>query len=356
MRSLRLSALAVVTLLSSAVVADEPQRVSVVVGHLLPEEGGVKPAEPGPLRSPFGVDFDAAGNMFIVELEGGRAHRLGADGEFTTIAGDGTKGYRGDGGPARKAVFNGMHNVAVTPEGEVYIADSWNNCVRRIDPKSGVITTFAGTGRAGFSGDGGPAKEATFDYVMCVTLDPSNERLHLADLRNRRIRVIDLETGTLRTVAGNGKRGVPKDGAVATESPLVDPRAVAADSKGRVYILERSGHALRVVTPDGKIRTVAGTGKPGDRDGSGREAGFRSPKHLCIDSEDNVLIADDGNALIRKYDPRSETVTTVLGRGQGKPAVTLKRPHGVCFENGVLYVVDSGHDRILKIEDRRARD
>ena len=155
--------------------ASEPN-VSLVVGNLLPAEGGPADAV-SPLKSPFGVDFDSQGNMLIVELEGGRVHRLSPEGELTTIAGDGSKSYQGDGGPAAKATFNGMHNVAVTPNGDIYIADSWNHCIRKIDGKSGTISTFAGTGEAGFSGDGGPADKAKFDFIMCISLNTTNDAI-----------------------------------------------------------------------------------------------------------------------------------------------------------------------------------
>ena len=111
----------------------------------------------------------------------------------------------------RQAVFNGMHNVAVRGKEAIYIADTWNHVVRAIDQETGIIRTIAGTGQAGFSGDGGPAKDATFQDIMCVSLDPSEEHLYLADIQNRRIRVIDLATGIVRTIAGNGTKGVPAD-------------------------------------------------------------------------------------------------------------------------------------------------
>ena len=338
-------------LISAAILpasADEPD-VSIVLGNRLPDEGGPAVAD-SPLKSPFGIDFDSQANMLIVELEGGRVHRLSAAGQFATIAGDGSKSYRGNGGPAAKATFNGMHNVAVTPNGDIYIADSWNHCIRKIDADSAIISTFAGTGEAGFGGDGGPADEATFDFIMCISLNTTNDAIYVADLKNRRIRMIDLKTNRVQTVAGNGEKGVPKDGADACKSPLVDPRAVAVDSQGVVYILERGGHALRTVTPDGEVRTVAGTGKRGFRDGPALEAQFGSPKHICVDDHDNVYIADDVNKAIRKYNPRERTVTTVVGRGHGKPALRLLHPHGVCIERGTLFVVDTGNHRILRVD------
>ena len=344
-RSLFLSLIA--CCITARAAGDEP-RVQVVVGHLLPSEGGPQGAQ-SPLDSPFGIDFDSGGEMVIVELAGGRVFRRTAAGELLRIAGDGSTGRAGDGKPAFQATFNGMHNVAVTPTGDIYIADSWNHSIRRIDKPSGTIQTVAGTGAAGFRGDGGAATQAAFDYIMCVALNSSSDRLYIADLNNRRVRMLDLTTGIVQTVAGNGKKGVPLDGALALDGPLVDPRAVAVDSLGQVYVLEREGHALRRVTPDGRIHTVAGTGQKGYQDGPARQAQFASPKHLCVDDADNVYIADDENGAIRKYDPKSQTITTVVGHGRGTPAVELLHPHGVCFEKGSLYVVDTGNHRILKV-------
>ena len=178
-------------------------------------------------------------------------------------------------------------------------------------------------------------------------MNAAHDQIFIADIQNRRIRVADLKSGKVSTIAGNGKRGVPADGAQATEAPLVDPRAVAPDSKGNVYVLERGGHALRVVRPNGKIYTVAGTGKRGKQDGPGKQATLGAPKHICVDDADNVYIADEANDLIRKYDPKTGEVSTVLGHGK----VKLDYPHGVTWEKGKLYVVDTGHNRILRIED-----
>ena len=333
--------------------ASTRQHVEFIVGDLMLSESGEKESawdpKSSPLSSPFGVDFDSAGDMFIVELGGGRVHKRTPDGKLSRIGGDGSKSYQGDGGPLANATFNGMHNCAITPSDDLYIADSWNHCIRKVDAKTGVISTFAGTGEAGFLGDGGPAREAKFDFIMCITLNPAGDQLYIADLKNRRIRAIDLATGIVRTVAGNGKKGVPKDGGKATASPLIDPRAVTVDSTGNVYVLERSGHALRVVDADGNIQTVAGTGKSGHDDGPALEATFKSPKHICIDDQDNVFIADDQNKAIRKYDPRLKTVSTVLGRKHGDPRIQLSHPHGVTWQSGVLYVLDTGHNRILKL-------
>ena len=314
------------------------------------------------LHAPFGIDFDHTGNMFIVEMAGGeRVLKVDGRGMLTVIAGTGEKGDSGDGGPAAQAQFNGMHSLAVGPGDDIYIADTWNNRVRRIDAKTGKVFPFAGTGRKGFSGDSGPANAAEFGNVYCVAFDARGENLYLADLDNHRIRSVNLKTGIVTTVAGNGEKGVPLDGAEATQAPLVDPRAVAVDSQGALYILERSGHALRVVDRDGKIRTVAGTGHKGlDGDsGEALRASFNEPKHLCIDGSDNVIIADTDNHVIRKYLPKENRIVRVAGSGKsgaggvGGPAsaVELNQPHGIHVDkSGALYIADSLNNRVLKIE------
>jgi sugar lactone lactonase YvrE len=322
--------------------------VQFIVGGYMHDEGGQWDPRSGVLKNPFGVEFDSLGNLYVVELEGGRVHRIDQQGQVTRIAGDGSKSYRGDGGPASDATFNGMHNCAITPDDQLLIADSWNHCVRRLDLGSGTIDTIIGSGTKGHSGDGGAARQATFDYIMCITLNHDASVLYIADLNNRRVRAVDFVSGIVRNVAGNGEKGVPRDGAEAAQSPLVDPRAVAADRSGNVYILERGGHALRAVRPDGTIHTVAGAGQNGHQDGPALQAMFGSPKHLCCDDEGHVYIADDLNGAVRRYDPLTDRVDTILGRGFGDPRIRLSHPHGVTVHGDQLYVVDSGNDRILR--------
>jgi DNA-binding beta-propeller fold protein YncE len=328
--------------------------------------GGTKdadniPATEAALKTPFGVAFDKAGNVYFVEYTGHRVRKIDSKGVLTTIAGTGEKGSGGDGGPALKATFNNMHSLAVTANGDVYVADTGNNRVRKIDAKTGVVTTVAGTGDKGFGGDDGPATKAKFGNIYCVTLDAKGEKLYLDDLDNRRIRVLDLKTNVVTTVAGNGEKGVPKDGAEAKSAPLVDPRAVTVDSKGNVYILERGGHALRVVDAGGKIKTVAGTGKAGfgGDGGPAIEAQLKGPKHLCVDADDNVIVADTDNHVIRKYTSKDGKIMRIAGSGKAGTAgadgppeqAELNQPHGVAVNPaGVLYIVDSMNNRIFKLE------
>jgi len=339
--------------------AARADKLVVVAGGGSAEQG--KPATECKLVEPFGVDFDKAGNTYIVELSGGRVLKVDGKGVLSVFAGTGQKGDGGDGGPAAKAQFNGLHSLVSAANGDIYLADTWNHKVRKIDAKAGTISTIAGTGKKGFSGDGGPALKAEFGGIYCVALDAKGEKLYLADLDNKRIRVVQLDTGVVTSVAGNGKAGVPLDGAVAREAPLVDPRAVAVDAKGNVYILERGGHALRVVDAAGKIRTVAGTGTSGATGdgGDAKQATLNGPKHLCIDRDGSVIIADAENNLIRRYLPADGKIVRVAGTGtkgsagiNGPPdKAELARPHGVFVHpSGTLYIVDSYNHRVLKIE------
>ena len=349
-------------LLITATMTGHAEKVVLVAG------GGSETNLAAPLKAttarlglPFGVDFDRAGNLYLVEMTGHHVRKLGADGLLTVIAGTGDKGDDGDGGPALRAQFNGMHNLAVTPSADIYLADTWNNRVRKIFGDTGVISTVAGTGEKGFSGDGGAATAAKFGGIYCASLDPQSENLYLADLDNLRIRRVELKSGRVTTVAGNGRKGIPVEGLRATNAPLVDPRAVINDGRGNTYILERGGHALRMVNPDGTIYTVAGTGQKGfsGDGGEARLAQLSGPKHLCFDLEGNVIIADTDNHVIRKYFPATGKIIRVAGTGKkgskgvgGSPLdLELNQPHGVhVHRDGTLYITDSHNNRVLRIE------
>jgi sugar lactone lactonase YvrE len=226
--------------------------------------------------------------------------------------------------------------------------------------KTGQISTFAGVGTKGFGGDGGPAAQASFGTVIQVALSPDAKFLYVADIDNKRVRRIALATGMVETVAGTGKGGKPEDGAPAKESPLSDPRAVTVAADGSFYVLERGGHALRFVDAEGKIRTVAGTGKPGlsGDGGPATQAMLNGPKHLCLDRDGTVIIADAENNVVRRYDPKSGLITRVAGTGKkgsagvgGDPlACELYRPHGVTIApDGALIITDSYNHRILRV-------
>jgi len=308
------------------VIACSPTKRPGELTQVLGPESGIK--------NPFGVAFDDKGSMIIAEYLGGRLWEYSGSGELKQLAKD--------------TPFNGMHNLARTKSGQIYISDTRANLIRKLDEKTGEVTIVAGTGESGYNGDGIPATRAMLADPISISLSHDDKELIVCDIKNFRVRVIDLTTGIIRTAAGNGTSGVPRDGAIASESSLVDPRGAAADSEGNLYILSRKGHALRVVRPDGRIYTVAGTGEAHTTDGPALQAGMNGPKHLCIDLDDTVIIADAENHLIKRYDPKAKTLETILNHGPND--TPLNRPHGVWIRaDGTLYICDSWNDRILKL-------
>jgi sugar lactone lactonase YvrE len=319
--------------------------------------GGNVESSPAPARDirliePFAVDFGPDGEWYICEFKGERILRVDRSGSASVFAGTGQPGNIGDGGDAAKAMLRDPHGIVIAKNGTMYVADTLNHTIRRIDLKSRIITTIAGTGEKGAGGDGGPALKASFNGTFGIALHPGGDRLYIADLANRRVRALDLRKGTVQTLAGNGESRAPADGNAAQSSPLVDPRAVAVDSKATVYILERNGNALRRVDAAGRIYTVISPGAV--------QPDLNGPKHLCIDRQDRVIIADAENHLIRRYDPKTGQTTTIAGTGRkgdridpSDPLKTeLNRPHGVTVDrSGALWVSDSYNHRILRISD-----
>ena len=306
----------------------------------------------GKLVEPFSTGFDPSGNLYICEHEGQKITRQRPDGVEERFAGTGVKGFGGDGGPAGSAQFNDPHSIFTARTG-MYIADTMNHRVRKIDWATGLITTIAGNGAEGFSGDGGPARQAQFDGVYSIAVNADETALYVADLENRRIRRVGLKTDIITTVAGNGTKGIPEDGAIAAQSPLVDPRAVAVDDRENVYILERGGNALRIVGRDGRIKTLIGP--------TSVTAPLNGPKDLCVDRDGAIVIADTENNLVRRFDPKSSTLSTIVGTGQkgdkivptNPLATEVFRPHGVRIgPGGDLIITDSYNERVLRLRRR----
>lgn len=280
------------------------------------------------LETPFGVAFDQAGNWYICEYDGNRVRKVDAQGTVSVVA----------------SSLHHPHAIAISPDRQMYIADTDDQRVRRVDLNSGELTVFAGSGTAGLSGDRGPALQAQFNQPISVTLDPAATKLFVSDIGNRSVRVIDLRTGLIKTVAGNGMKGVPMDYTAASISALFDPRAAAADAAGNLYVLEREGNALRFIDAKDRIRTLPVTGLNG-------------PKHVCLDRDGNPVIADAESHVIRKFIVKENRTVVVAGTGEkgskfvaGDPLKTqLNRPHGVAVHaDGSLWVVDSFNNRILK--------
>lgn len=316
------------------------------------------------LHEPFSLAFDAHGDAYGVEFQ--PANRI-----FKLHAGriEYVSGVRWDSAPKGKlppapakrldlapAVYDGMHDIAVGPDGSIYAADSFQHRIIRLDPRTHAATVFAGTGKAGFSGDGGPADQAQLNIPMCGVIDPSGKSMVIADLVNQRVRRIDLATQVITTIAGNGRKGLPKDGDDALAAPMGDARAACVARDGTLYVLLRGGNALAAVK-DGKVTVVVNkAGKPGPAtDGPAATATMLGPKYVTMDAKGNVLILDTENHCLRLFDPAKQTIRTIAGNGRKGAAVgadwastQLNRPHGARIgPDGRLYVTDTYNNRIL---------
>jgi len=325
------------------------------------------------VSEPFSIDFDSKGAMYGVEFtKSNRVFKYEGD-KLSFVAGvqhsEEEKGTPKatevqDGSDPMKAIFNGMHDIQITGDDKAYIGDSFHNRVRLLDLASGHVSTIAGTGAAGFSGDGGPATGATFSITMTASLSPDEKRLYIADIGNSRTRVIDLATGMVSTFAGNGKKGPPVDGSDAMDAPMGDTRAVTLATDGTLYVLLRGGNSL-VAVKDGKARTVVNAagkkGYSGDG-GPGRDATMNGPKYVAMDPNNNVLICDTENHCVRRLNTQTGIIELLAGAppktgtkiGSTWLETELKRPHGVRMspDGKTLYIADTYNHRVLRGEYR----
>lgn len=322
------------------------------------------------VSEPFSVDFDAQGTMYGVEFTKSNRVFQWANDKLSFIAGgqhnaekQKPQGDVFDGNDPLKAVFYGMHDIQLTKEGNAIIGDSFNHRVRLLELPSGRVSTLAGTGKGAFGGDGGPATAASFNITMTATLSPDEKHLLIADIGNHRTRSMDLSTGIVTTLAGNGARGLPVDGAAALDTPMGDTRAVTQAADGTIYVLLRGGNSL-VEVKNGKVRTVVNAGGKkgysGDG-GPGRDATMNGPKYVAMDSAGNVLICDTENHCVRRYSPAREKIELIAGAPPKKGttigdtwlSTQLSRPHGVRIgPGGLLYIADTYNDRVLRGEYR----
>jgi sugar lactone lactonase YvrE len=311
------------------------------------------------VNDPYGLVIGPDAALYFCDLGNQRIRRLDLKTRRTSpIAGSGKKGHDGDGGPALDASLNMPHEIQFDAAGNLYIAERDNHCIRRVAAKTGTISTLAGTGVPGFSGDGGPASQAQLRQPHSIALDAAGGLL-ICDVGNHRVRRVDLETGGIETFAGTGERAATVDGAPVKGTPLNGPRTMAF-YRGDLYLALREGNAIYRIAPKTQtIHHVAGTGAQGyagDGDAA-RTATFAGPKGLATGGG-GLFVADTENHVIRRIDLGAGTVTTVLGtgrRGDGPEtdprACALSRPHGVLVDGaGRLYVADSEAHRIRVVD------
>ncbi len=311
------------------------------------------------LNRPYGIALDSTGSLYFSDYNNHRVRKISTDGKVSTVAGAGA-GYRGDGGPAASALLNCPREVAVDAGGSVYVTDAANHRVRLITP-DGKIDTVAGTGVAGFSGDGGPASKAQLNYPLGVAVD-STGALYISDHSNNRVRKVSTD-GKISTVAGTGVAGYKGDDGPAASAQLNRPYALAVDDADILYITDGNNHRVRKVASDGTISTVVGKGTAGFSGDGGlaTSAQLNLPLGVVVDSAGTLYISDYNNHRVRKVTPDGQ-ITTLAGKGTAgfggddgpAAAAQLNNPFGLAVDCvDTLYIADHLNNRIRKIASQR---
>ncbi len=307
-----------------------------------------------PLNNPFGLSRGPDGDLYVCDTGNHCIRRIGGDGTVTTVAGTpGKSGYDGDGGPATAALCFEPYELRFDAAGDLVFVEMRNHLVRKVEMRTGTISTQAGTGEQGFAGDGGPAAEAQFNRPHSIGFAPDG-RLFICDIGNHRLRAIDPESGRIETVAGTGERGPTSDGATLSPSlPLNGPRAIDFGPGGELWLALREGNALyRIDLEANTIHHVAGTGKKGfaGNGGPAEAAQLAGPKGVAVGPGGRVYMADTESHSIRAYDPATATLQLIAGDGKRGPGDRFARPHGVFVDaDGTVWVGDSENHRIAAI-------
>lgn len=319
------------------------------------------------VNNPYGMTIGPDGALYWCDLGSQRIRRLDLKTkQVTTIAGNGKAGYSGDGGPATEASLRAPHELVFDRKGDLYFAERDNSVIRKVDMKTGIISTAAGTGVGGYSGDGGPATKVQLRQPHCIVRDKDGSLL-ICDLLNHRIRRFHPDTGMIETWAGTGEGAPTPDGAPVSGTPLNGPRTIVVAPNGDLYVALREGNAILRI--DAKTKTyhrIGGTGQQGysgdegpalnatfGGSARGPAARLAGPKGLALGKDGTLYVADTDSHAIRKIDPKTGIITTILGNGtMGDGPETnplgckLSRPHAVLFTGGKLYVADSEAHRI----------
>lgn len=313
-----------------------------------------------PVSNPFGIIAGADGALYYCEYDTGCTRRLDlATRRLTTLAGNGKKAYAGDSGPALSASFSAPHEIRFDAAGHLFVVERDAHVVRRVDARTTLVSTVAGTGVPGFSGDGGPASAAQLRQPHSIAFDAAGNLL-ICDIGNHRVRLVDMKTGVISTYVGTGARDPTPDQAPLKGTALNGPRSIDTDPDGNIYLVLREGNAVfRIDTRTSRLTRIAGTGQTGFTGDGGPAvaATFSGPKGIAYAPDRSLYVVDTENHAIRRLDLASATISTVLGTGQrgngpdGDPLTcALARPHGVVRHGGGLYVTDSENHCIRVVE------
>jgi streptogramin lyase len=312
-------------------------------------DGG--PATLAQIDNPFGVVRGPDGAIWFCEYTGQRIRRVAPDGKISTVAGSGKKGYSGDGGPALEATFNLPHELRFDRKGDLFVVDMQNHAVRKIDLKTGMISTIAGTGKAGYSGDGGPADKSELKQPHSIQFGPDGD-LYICDIGNHVIRKVSMETGRISTFAGTGAAGVTPDGAPIQGTPLKGPRSLDFDAAGNLWLATREGNQVfKFDLKANRIVHIAGTGASGfsGNGGPAKEAALKGPKGITIDKEGNAWLADTESHTVRMVEVATGKLRLMAGTGEkgdgpdGDPLqCKMARLHGIFVDaDGSVFIGDS---------------
>jgi len=352
-----------VLVVCAALLAGAGETVTIAGTGVAGFAGDGGPGVEARVNNPYGLVVGPDGALYICDIDNHVIRRLDLkSGIITTVAGSARKGYSGDGGPAREAMLNQPYEIRFDKAGNMYFVEMPNHVVRRVDRKTGIITTIAGTGTAGFGGDGGPATKAQFRQPHSIAFDPQG-RLLICDIGNHRVRRLDMKTGVVETWLGTGERKPTPDGSPLEGTAVNGPRAIDVDPQGNLYLALREGNAVyRVDTKAGRYVHLAGTGEKGytGDGGPAKKALLSGPKGIAWSPDGGVYIADTESHTVRRIDLKSGLITTVVGTGErgdgpdGNPlACKTARPHGVFVDKGgTLYIGDSEAHRVRMLKRR----
>ncbi|MBT72697.1 MAG: hypothetical protein CMQ15_11780 [Gammaproteobacteria bacterium] len=327
-----------------------------VAGYEFEGPGGALATET-PVNNPYGAAIGPDGALYFCEVDTGRVRRLDLDtNRLSTIAGNGEKGFVTESRRPLETPFSAPHEIRWDQQGNLYIVERDGHCVHRIACQSGLVTTLAGNGEAGFSGDGGIAVLSQLRQPHSIVFDPQ-ENLLICDIGNQRLRIVSRETGFIETLSGTGERIATPDNGPLSGTPLLGPRSIDCDPDGNAYLVLREGNSVYQLDIAGnRLQRLAGTGERGYTGDGGPaiSATFNGPKGIAYSRQDHSLyIVDTENHVIRRMSLASGVIDTVLGNGErgdgpdGDPlGCKTNRPHGVCVHQGVVYVTDSESHRI----------
>jgi hypothetical protein len=356
------------TLLAApAVLRQAPRRMTTIAGTGV---AGIaadgSSADTAPINNPYGVVIGPDGALYWADFGSNRVLRLDLRSRrITVVAGVGTKGHSGDGGTAKVAQLSAPHEVRFDSKGNMFVAERDSHVVRHVDMKTQVITTVAGTGVAGYTGDGGPASGAQLNQPHSIVVDSSDNVL-ICDINNNRVRKIDAKTGIISTFAGTGENAATPDEGGMLTSAIAAPRSIDIAADGTMYLILRAGNKVLAMNPaQGRLRRIAGTGQLG-YEGDGGPAisakfgapgsPLNGPKGIALGGN-TLYVVDTENHVIRGIDLRAGTISTVAGTGQrgdgpdGDPLMCkMARPHGVFIKGGSIYIGDSENHRIRLLE------